>query len=279
MSQAEAGERLAHSLLAAKFGTEFLTNFSDSRLGTTITLGYETPATDAPIEATEVAAFVSQSLAEFTASGEAPVVVAFGENGLREEREFVAMQGGRKLNTTVDGITYICTSGFGTKRDSNGNRGLVTASHCVDTGGGMQYESSIGALGGPVHVGPSDVDVQFNKAEGLNTVTNEFKATSTAIYQVTSVANPVEGDEVSKYGRTTGWSAGVVVDANTCNNQATWCKLVKVNGMNADGGDSGGPCFRGYGARGLVQGGIPGSYTYCTRIGTLSADGFTVLTQ
>lgn len=56
-------------------------------------------------------------------------------------------------------------------------------------------------------------------------------------------------------------------------------QAIKADGMNGDGGDSGGPCFRGNGARGIVQGGITGSYTYCTRIGVAAADGFTILTQ
>lgn len=153
-----------------------------------------------------------------------------------------------------------CTSGFAATL--NGVQGLLTAKHCVDrpyyAGSGIQMGQAVNASTG--------IDIQFNSVPSPHTVVRRFRIDSAGSSRsVTGVADPVYGDFVEKYGTATGYSWGYVTDADTCNSSSGHCHLFKVN-MNGNEGDSGGPCFSGQAARGVVQGGVPGSYTYCTKI-------------
>lgn len=111
-------------------------------------------------------------------------------------------------------------------------------------------------------------DIQFNPAPvgHEDRVVRRFRIDGMGnTRSVTGVANPPDGHFIEKWGQETGYTWGYVNQPNMCNASNTYCHLFRVN-MNGDQGDSGGPCVNAQAAHGLVQGGVPGSYTYCTQI-------------
>jgi hypothetical protein len=184
--------------------------------------------------------------------GPRPVVKFELDNELGKDRDFQDLMAGFGYSG--------CTSGFAAS--IGGTQGLLTAKHCTD----RPYYAGTGIQMGPVVNASPGIDIQFNSVPSPHSVVRRFKIDAAGTTKsVTGVADPVYGDFVEKYGVTTGYSWGYVTDADTCNSSSGNCHLFKVN-MNGDQGDSGGPCVSGQAARGLVQGGVPGSYTYCTKI-------------
>ncbi|MCY4417911.1 MAG: S1 family peptidase [Chloroflexi bacterium] len=180
-----------------------------------------------------------------------------------------------------------CTSGFGVK-DSSGTKGITTAGHCYDT---LHYDG----LWIPHQEGTfqKSHDVQWHTAPDF-TVKNKIKVgTNTRSITSTRSRNSQSvGNYVCKYGKTTGYTCGNIVDKNfqftdersdcddpgNCQWKATWIKVHK-DGVNlSEGGDSGGPWFSKYTAYGTHSRSL-GDDAFYMAINYVDAIDITVLTE
>ena len=182
-----------------------------------------------------------------------------------------------------------CTSGFSVSY-ADGTKGITTAAHCNDSqsfnGTDLPHEGS--AEG-------ASADVQWHTAPGF-TAENRIKIGSST-RSITGTVNrnnqPIAA-YVCKYGKTTGYACGQIVDKNyrrgslcsdgrACYWSATWMKVGRDSGsFPTAGGDSGGPWFSGNQAWGIhaasqaVNGKV---YAIYMAINYLSHIGTTVLTN
>jgi hypothetical protein len=81
---------------------------------------------------------------------------------------------------------------------------------------------------------------------------DDFWYSYTAGRDVTAQGNPVVGQEICKFGRTTGGTCDKVRQLNSCRGDI--CRLAMMENRKADGGDSGGPWFVGTVAYGIHSG-------------------------
>lgn len=138
-----------------------------------------------------------------------------------------------------------CTAGF-TVTDGF-VRGISTAAHCSNsqsysgTSLRFQWEHS-GRYG----------DVQWHR--GNATFSNYFYINAGIIRPATATRFPSTGQQLCRYGRTTGQRCDTVKARYKCNGSR--CGLVAMNHRYAAGGDSGGPWFWGNTAYGIHQGAI-----------------------
>lgn len=151
-----------------------------------------------------------------------------------------------------------CTSGF-LSRTSAGVTGIITAAHCPDAQsyGGVNLSSPTVIR----YFGP--YDFQFHTISGLTG--HPWYTDGSLIYTVnaTKGRDPLLiGEWVCKYGKTTGFGCGGVIDKNfvTSGPSNPTATYIRVRGSVdlAEGGDSGGPVFvsntaLGNTAYGIVQ--------------------------
>jgi streptogrisin C len=156
-----------------------------------------------------------------------------------------------------------CTSGFAV-RTQTGNEGITTAAHCSDDGvvlkrGGTTLPLITKRQG-------TFYDVEWRTTPGF-----EDKAlfyTGVGTRQVNSLKGrgvTNVGDYMCKYGQTTGYECGNVLDTsydpnypNGIDYYASFILVYKAKGAGrlSDGGDSGGPWFIGNSAAGIHSGGF-----------------------
>jgi hypothetical protein len=172
-----------------------------------------------------------------------------------------------------------CTSGFSVV-NSSGVKGILTAAHCNNTisynGVNLPFQGS--AFGG-------SYDVQWHTAPGFEVRNLAFDGTNNRyIFSAKHRDNQALNDYVCKYGRTTHYTCGYIVqkdydpdpNAPPMNNT-----LIRVHhdGVNlSETGDSGGPWFQYNTAYGLHVGGI-GDDAYYMAINYIDFLGLSVLTN
>lgn len=125
-----------------------------------------------------------------------------------------------------------CTTGFSVKYLPTGEKGVTTAGHCLDTQyyNGWQLPYKWGNGGGVY-------DIQWNSAPGLTVRNLVWDGTyNRFIYNYKFRSSQYVGEWVCKYGRTTGYGCGQII------NTAFDGVNVQVN-IPVSYGDSGGPWF------------------------------------
>ena len=140
-----------------------------------------------------------------------------------------------------------CTLGFSVK-NSSGTRGVTTAGHCGNSatynGVSLPFQSEWYG---------SAYDVQWHTVPGF-TLRSWMKVSTSGTYRnvsgIKSRTDQVVGDYVCKFGKTTGYNCGNIVDKNyqtqIPNSTATFIKVHNSSGADLiEPGDSGGPWFNG----------------------------------
>lgn len=152
-----------------------------------------------------------------------------------------------------------CTSGFSVAH-SNGTKGILTAAHCSNSqaynGTSLPFEGS--AYGG-------SRDVQWHTAPGFtvkNWAHDGIQDNSTPYYRIIDATihrnNQALNSFVCKYGKTTGYGCGYIIDKNyKPTTPGSWSStFIRVHHDGVDlseGGDSGGPWFLGDTAYGIMK--------------------------
>ena len=138
-------------------------------------------------------------------------------------KEVTDIFGGKALRT--------CTSGFSV-RNAGGTKGITTAGHCDNwqTYNGTNLPFQSGTTGGIY-------DIQWHTAPGFTVRNLVFDGTyNRYIYGVKFRSSQSVGEWVCKYGKTTGYACGTIVDKQFDGVN------VRVN-TGVQEGDSGGPWF------------------------------------
>jgi hypothetical protein len=138
-------------------------------------------------------------------------------------KEVTDIFGGKALRT--------CTSGFSV-RNASWIKGITTAGHCSNwqTYNGTNLPFQSGTTGGVY-------DIQWHTAPGFTVRNLVFDGTyNRYIYGVKFRYSQAVGEWVCKYGMTTGYSCGTIVDKQFDGVN------IRVN-TGVQGGDSGGPWF------------------------------------
>lgn len=182
---------------------------------------------------------------------------------------------GRPLST--------CTTGYSVQ-NSSGTKGITTAAHC---GNSQSYNGTALTFRAELYTG--EYDVQWHTGSGLtyrpwaydglyDTQTPQFRI----ITGTRSRTNQALDEYVCKYGKTTGYTCGYIKDKNyrsssPSNATATYIRVSNPGVNLSEGGDSGGPWYRGSIAYGIHHTGIGDDATYMA-INYISGLGLTVLT-
>ncbi len=151
----------------------------------------------------------------------------------------------------------IGTSGFSVRNAAGTIKGIATAAHISKPPNYMLMYYGNYLLGGGAMINGGAYDVQWRTCPGL-TVTNKIQWWSDGSTFTVNAKKPRSeqhiGDIVSKYGRTTHYTAGQI---SSTTYDGTWIEVSNVFGYTKvmDGGDSGGPWFTGNGS-GVVALGI-----------------------
>jgi hypothetical protein len=151
-----------------------------------------------------------------------------------------------------------CTSGFSVEHNTTGVKGVLTAAHCYNY---LYYDGTALTFAGSVEGG--SYDVQWHTKSGWN-IENKFQWWDDEDYtfDVTSIKTRSQqtiGSIVSKYGRTTHYTAGELTSKTTTlpspYNSATWMEVDNIYNYAKllDEGDSGGPWFNGNIALGISK--------------------------
>lgn len=174
-----------------------------------------------------------------------------------------------------------CTSAFSVRRNSDGLKGYVTAGHCegITTMEQNNFSGGVDLLfSSPFvaeHIGfRGEMEWHYTTHDSFP----EFWSSHTARRTVYSrIANTSidEGDAVCRYGRTTGYSCGIVVavsggfvfnwaGCNYC--EMSVSDMVIVSGATSAAGDSGGPWFYVNTAYGIHFGADGWDFRYFSKI-------------
>ncbi len=194
------------------------------------------------------------AVAAKASDGKLPVPVSVEHNPELAMEQHGATFGGGQLRTT--GGAAVCTSGFNGIR--NGQRGLVTARHCIDR---LRFGNNVGwiqfagiASGTP---NGNHIDLQYHRAINNTTTPARFRAESMNNFRnVTRRSNPPHGNWVCKWGMSTGYSCSTVYSTNECYQPIglVYCGLLATAQDYGAVGDSGGPLFYASTAHGFVSG-------------------------
>lgn len=223
------------SELTARFGRDDGIMVGPATDGSAVEVQYDEKA----ISSEEITA-----VTENIRAGLRDVPIMLEPTGEIKTTDFATMRGGGSLYL-LNGV-FQCTSGFTIDRN-NGKAGLITAEHC---GHSLKYGGAPGALTyGTTATG--DVDMQFQRKTSGNSVKAEFYSNVSYIRDVYASGNAPANSDVCIYGESGGYDCGTVVKRNFCTNA---CGLDAIDGTNAIPGDSGGPAFLGYDARGIIKG-------------------------
>ena len=173
-----------------------------------------------------------------------------------------------------------CTSGFSVE-DTNGVKGIVTSAHCSNA---LSYNGTNLVFKGAVYGG--SYDFQWHTAPGY-TVKNWVAGGGAVVYGIYSTKhrdNQALSSWVCKYGKTSGYTCGYIIDKNYMPTtlDASWSPtFIRVHRDGIDlssGGDSGGPWFRSGAAYGIHKSGIGDDAVYMA-INYISYLGLTVFTN
>jgi hypothetical protein len=196
------------------------------------------------------------------------------ENSLRDRHR--PLVGGLQIAFRRSGSTLLCTEGFNAVRA--GIAGYVINSHCTAVQGGVEstvhHQPTIALLnanrigvetvdpgywiGAPCPAGRRcrrsdsafarrDAGVAANQGRIARTALGSFAWNGTSTFRIVREADPLVGQFVTKEGRTTGRTAGVVqltcTNFNVLGTNITQLCQSKA-AYNSAGGDSGSPVFR-----------------------------------
>lgn len=169
--------------------------------------------------------------------------------------------GGVSADTTMRGggrLEFInCTAGFTVFWTGDMYRGITTAHHCAKDYSSLRYYNwddtgdytNISRLGLGA---PTYGDLAYY-SRGTYSPTNRFYydygVTRSVLY---AGLLPTVGQQLCKFGRTTGYSCDQVYKLNVCSGE--YCGLTAMKSWKVSAGDSGGPWFWGNTAYGITQG-------------------------
>lgn len=182
-----------------------------------------------------------------------------------------------------------CTGGFVFRRDSDGDKRLGIAGHCVSSLGSYELYSNHSNDGGSTFVATtynglsqaSPIDDSGLTDLGVFTPYPSFYYNSGLKRSPTSQEPnfPASGSPTCHFGRATAGSCGTVDYHCSCPFGATggptyYVPATRTQGVRNDGGDSGGPYFFGNKAMGTHTAGDPATeVTQFTRVVTYASHG------
>ncbi|WP_454856902.1 S1 family peptidase [Promicromonospora soli] len=163
-----------------------------------------------------------------------------------------ARYGGGRLEAS-GGSTLRCTSGFNVR--GSGTTGVATAGHCAN---GLTHENVSGGI-------EFSLDYQsghrgnwgdFQWHTSAESEPDDFYYIAGVRRDVSARVNPVVGQTLCRYGHATGAHCNTVSDTSLCAtlDGIETCRLVRMTGDTAEGGDSGGPLYYGTSAYGFHTG-------------------------
>lgn len=178
--------------------------------------------------------------------------------------------GGQAIYTNTPEGQVRCSLGFNVRTGRGGNHFFLTAGHCTNLGAdwlggvngstGASVQSFLGTRTGSSFPGNDYGIVQYagNPGDGLDYPPVGFVHlfNGTAAQDITTAADPVVGQAVTRSGSTTGVHTGTVTALGQTVNYAegTVTGMIKTN-VCAEPGDSGGSLYAGTTALGLTSGG------------------------
>jgi hypothetical protein len=165
-----------------------------------------------------------------------------------------ARYGGGRLEVSA-GSSLACTAGFNVIVVSGTTTGVATAGHC---GNSLTHENSNGDTEYAMtfwaqHRGGWG-DFQWHTTS--DTEGDTFYYDWGLTRNVSSMANPSDGQTICRFGQNTGAQCDTVADLDTCStfDGIAHCKLVRMDHKEAAAGDSGGPWYYGTVAYGYHSG-------------------------
>ncbi len=232
---------------------------------------------------TEVTEIFRKAVQAGADSIEAPLRfdVRFVEDVEMESGEYrsTVVQGGRPFISDDGGN---CTAGFTARR--NTYKGILTAAHCglygsyQSTGSQTLLQPGVAA---PGYAGGGEIDLAWYRVNTLggNDANNEFRATGrtdAGDREVLTIANPIDGQDIARWGDRTDYDASVKVanpGTGLCRtiNGALQCRLAKITTAETLAGDSGGPWFFGSAVHGMLCC-VVNSNDYITEIGAAAGN-------
>lgn len=177
--------------------------------------------------------------------------------------ELLHTYGGHRIDTEVGP----CTTGFSVRDAVSGLAGVLTAGHCAGPAGSVaQYYDVDGSTYGVTMSGIRwDANQDFSWYQTPHVEFPTFFAGSDyRDVSGTILRTQMAGNWVCHYGRTTGYSCGIVDTIrydppdHICNNtncSDRWPAIIEDAGVKCAGGDSGGPHFNGTTAWGITSAG------------------------
>lgn len=169
------------------------------------------------------------------------------------------LDGGVEANMLGGGYLKVgtspwCTAGFTVWWSGDMYRGIATADHCADYWSLRYYNHNTDTYTLVDRLGRGDKnygDVAYY-SRGTYSPTNQFYYDYGSTRSVTGVGLPTVGQQLCKFGRTTGYGCEEVYQCNVCS--SGYCGLTAMKSHITDGGDSGGPWFWGNTAYGIHHG-------------------------
>jgi hypothetical protein len=196
---------------------------------------------------------VRAALVTMAATPTTPVEVSVLE-GVMGRFESTDLRGGARLDHLTTPGRH-CMTAFSIAH-LDGRRGVATAGHCAAFSGDAQrdYKFPTIRLNKRAHHFGTWGDIAWY---GNHSASPVFFSSGGSTRVVTSVARPVEGQDVCNYGRATGHKCTKVADPSTCQSfpiVGVVCRQVRTVQHVTDDTDSGGPWFSGNTALGIHTG-------------------------
>lgn len=220
----EAGEDL-HYRLYEELGDGVATSI-DAREGTiTITVPSMEFQNALRVVDSESDSTDRSELSQFAITVEADADLATGED---------AIYGGGALTS--------CTAGWSVSKSGYPNA-LITAAHCSNS------QTFTGGVALSFRAESSNRDVRWHSS---SITANPAYYTGSGWTYVFGKANPVEGQSLCKYGKTSHYTCDTTYLDNQCRD--SYCDMMTMNNRKAASGDSGAPWFSGNTAYGVHSG-------------------------
>lgn len=188
-------------------------------------------------------------------TGSVPVQVRFTEDPAVESGTEATVKGGHTLNP-VEAGRGSCTSGFTVR--VGGVNGVATAMHCYNY---MEYDGATGVIAysnaASTTSSGAHIDLQWHRTLSGNSTSAVFRADAGEERTVSHARNAVVGDPVCHYGIGTGYKrCSTVRTLAVCYtpDDLRFCGLAATQEYVSTGGDSGGPWFYNFGAKGFHSG-------------------------
>ncbi|MCE7081737.1 S1 family peptidase [Streptomyces sp. ST2-7A] len=192
---------------------------------------------------------------EASPTGNVPVQVRFSEDPTVTSDTEATVKGGHLLDP-VDGSGRSCTSGFTIR--VNGVVGVSTAMHCPNS---MRYNGVTGVIAymnaAQRTSSGAHIDLQWHRTLSGHSTRPVFRADYGDERTVSRAKNAVVGSSVCHFGLgTKGKRCSSVRSLGVCYqpDDLRFCGLASTENYVSTGGDSGGPWFFDYEAKGIHSG-------------------------